>query len=432
MAGGGVGVPDGSSFKTIVIEHRSLLSITPNSDGKIGFAVVANPFGAVAVNRGKFEATCYKVQAHYNPGTGEYGPDTLTGLFPTYMAGPGTIAFDPSTLFDNFAADYSIVPFNEWLTPITAPTGSTYAVSEPGAALEGLPNQRGLRIARWRTITATGRIRYIGDALHNSGVMAIARSGIEVASKFDIKCLLTSGAGPTAWMQDAILGQAASSCPTSFTSVATMPGAKVLPVKCGADVICPPSDFAWHEWEDAFFLGKNTCIPRTSTVVDDTSNPQPYSAEDMSTSLWNPAFAGMAYGKYSSPAVDVLRSTPIPGWSNNDVTFVQVQGMQQEQPIIIETRTCCEYTLAFDSPSARFARDSPRSRPAALKTVMDVARTVPAAKPPNDGISWLNSAITAIGDVMSGPVGKLSKRLAGMALGALAPPLAPLAIGWGD
>jgi hypothetical protein len=216
-----------------------------------------------------------------------------------------------------------------------------------------------------------------------------------------------------------------------------MPGAKIVPVTCGAKFIAPPTDFDWHEWEDGFFLGKNTVEPVTEPSAALSTN-QSLATLNMAGSLRVDdsdqlalAFAAAAWEKIAyagTTPTTAISSAPLPGWSNNDVTFIQVQGMDINQPVIVETRTCCEYTLAFNSPCARFAKDSPKSRPAAMKQVMDIARRIPAALP--DDHSWLDYAFGFVKDVAAGPVGQLARGMAKLAISSFAPPLAPLAVGW--
>jgi len=422
MVGGGVGVPDGTSFKTINIEHRSLVTIKPDFDGNIAFAILSNPHGGVAWRTGAVTLTVPGVgQRSQAAGTvatrAEYPTDVKYPLatYSISSSGPASTAYRP---------DYAVVPFNEWkLDNAGLPVNGA---SNAGNILEGISNQQGLRIAKWRTITTVARISYIGNSLHNSGVMAVARSPGGVGSRFDIKVLIADDASlTTGTLEDVVLAQAAAAIPTSFDSVAAMPGAKVIPVRCGADVICPPSDFQWHQWEDAFFLGHNTVVPKLpDTDLEGGDGGISFTDADQSSNLTGLAFASALLWNYTGAttggSVSVVGG-PLPGWSNNDVSFVQMQGMEADQGVMVEVRTCCEYVLAFNSPAARFARDSPRPRPAATKAVLDIARKIPATKPTDDRISWISSAINTGRDVLAGPVGQALRGLAKLALGSLAP-----------
>jgi len=419
MAGGGVGVPDGSSFKTIVVEHRSFVTFQPNDSGNIGFAIVANPLGAVAYNTGSCTLDLPVLgQRSATAGTANSLPQYPSDI--KYSTITQTLA-PSATARGNWQPDYAVIPFNEWKID---DTGFARGVNTTNI-LAGPINQSGLRIAKWRTITSVARISYVGNSLHNSGVMAVARSPGGVGSKFDIKVLILDGASQTTGtLEDCVLAQAAGSIPTSFDNVAAMPGAKVIPVRCGADVICPPSDFVWHEWEDAFFLGRNTVVPEAdSTDVAAGEGEITWSEADQSKNLWNPAFGSANWYNYvpGASGETVLAAGPLPGWSNNDVSYVQIQGMEAAQAMMVEVRTCCEYSLAFNSPAARFAKDSPRPRPAATKAVLDIARKIPATKPPDDGVSWLSSAINSGRDVLAGPVGQALRGLAKLAISSFAP-----------
>jgi len=49
--------------------------------------------------------------------------------------------------------------------------------------------------------------------------------------------------------------------------------------------------------------------------------------------------------------------------------------------IVVETRTCVEYTLAYTSPSSRFASLGPPERPLAIRNVHDFGRLIPSSVP---------------------------------------------------
>lgn len=416
MAGGGTGVPDGSSFKTVVIEHRSLVTIKPDALGQIGFAVLSNPYGGIAWNRG--DATWNTFELYQNP----YPGGSTRREYPTQVAGSTILRLSDATR-GVFTPDYAICPFNEWRFDSSGYVSNDQANGTN--ILTGPANEHGLRITKWRTITTVARVSYIGSSLHNSGVMAIARSPGGVGSRYDIKVLIGADAAMTeGQLEDCVLAQAAGAVPVTFDAVAAMPGAKVIPVRCGSDVLSPPSDFVWHEWEDAFFLGPNDVVPKTGFAnIGGGGGPISFDDADQSASLDNLAFAvGAAWrGPPSNDGPMFVVGAPLPGWSNNDVSYVQIQGMESQQSVMVELRTCCEYVLAFNSPAARFAKDSPRPRPAAMKAVLDIARKVPASKPPDDGVSWISTAINTGRDVLAGPVGQTIRDLAKLAIGSFAP-----------
>jgi len=450
MVGSHVPVPDGGSLKTITVEHRSILTLKPAADGTFGLAIVSNPIGAIALSYGTADFTSWQINADGNhSATSQYYPSVIVG-------GATSGTFDKNGPSD-FRASYSVIPFSEWIMDGSRwpPSASVGLGSFYGAEsiLDGPVNQNGFRISKWRTVTTTARLRYCGNALNNGGVMAIARSPVAIGSRFDLKLAgVTESGSTTMLLRDAVLGQASGGIPESFDRTAALPGAKIVPVMLGADVICPPTDFDWHEWEDAFFVGYNTAQPETHSVASPTTNLSLYDMNmavalrarnaglpveeipDNTATIGDglafatAAWENTAYG--GTPDVLQCSAAPLPGWSNNDVTFIHAQGCDPAQPTIVEVRTCCEYTLAFNSPCARFARDSPKPRPGAIKRVMDIARRLPAAKPPSDDYSWIEASFNAVKDVMAGPLGKIARGVAKMAISSFAPPLAPLAVGW--
>lgn len=450
MAGSAVGVPDGSSFKTITVEHRSILTIKPTATGDISMAIVSNPIGSIGLGSGIANFTSWQINAD--------GTHSATSVYyPSVIVGGATSGVFGTQGFSDFAPAYAIVPHSEWILD-----GNNYPPSTTGglgsylgaeSILDGPINQNGFRISKWRTVTTTARVRYVGNSLNNQGVMAIARSPVSIGSRFDLKLAGVTGSGQsTMLLRDAVLGQSSGGIPESFDRTAALPGAKIVPVKLGADVISPPTDFDWHSWEDGFFVGYNTAEPETRSLAAPTTNLSLYDMnmaaclrsknQGMPADEGGPdapangngiAFATAAWENTAyAGTTDTIQcsSAPLPGWSNNDVTFIYMQGMDAGQSVIVEARTCCEYVLAFNSPCARFAKDSPKPRPGAVKRVMDIARRLPVAKPPSDDYSWIEASFNAVKDVAAGPIGKIARGVAKLAISSFAPPLAPLAIGW--
>lgn len=97
-------------------------------------------------------------------------------------------------------------------------------------------------------------------------------------------------------------------------------------------------------------------------------------------------FAGVMYNQLtSSPTYETVATDGIYGVGYAPVTFFAATGLaliaNNPLSILVEARCCVEYTLAYTSPSSRFASLGPPERPLAIRNVHDFGRLIPSSVP---------------------------------------------------
>lgn len=362
MPAGGHGVPDGSNFKTIIVDHRYAVLAGPDANGEISFCLHPSPLGSIGVGKGVFS----NVTMSQFTSAG-----AIEGLF------SGALDVSPVAYDTVNTGVYPILPHNEFIR-------SSGTVVGPGV------NTTGLQAQTWRCIANTGRLMYTGDDFHNSGVGVSCRLPF-TAGPDRTYAGMAPGRAPTL----ATIGVVARPPPLDFSSMVVLPGARIFPAREGADLINTPNHFEWQEW-------KQDWCP----VNIDPTNPN------------RAQFIFMGLGwRNNDPSPPQPYGMSSPGLGNADTTFVGLTGLQAGQTVMIEARTCIEYTVAFNSDMARMAKYGADSQPKVLEELHKLSRTIPSSKPPaTEG--WLHHALSWYGNTMKDIIGK-SWEIGGNLLGRL-------------
>lgn len=368
--GHSMGIPDGSSLQSIVIDHRQTFVVKIGTGplavpGAVVFAITPSFLGGFAFNTGQVSAAVY-------------GVVTSSGLITTANTQvinlPG-----PLTSGGTGVGNYYVVPFREWL-----PAGAAGLLAASGAN-----NFASFNVGQGRILTNKAKIIYTGSTMHNAGTCAIARQNIRV----ETNTKATDGYPATV---TGLNRQFLSSIgPTDFTSVMQLAGSQVISageLRCGYDVINVPYEFGYQPW-----IENSTPVFQSSAtgIQPSTDFAQLLFPDDLS--------------------VGTIVGGPTPGIGHAPTTFVAFDGLDATASITVTLQSCIEYTVSFDSPTARFATMSPPMDLGAINRVKDMSRVVPTIKPTSD--SWFTNLISGYGrgmrDTYMGLTGLGSKLLFG-------------------
>jgi hypothetical protein len=337
----GSGVPDGSNLKTVVFEHRQTVTIQPDKNGNLTFAVVASPTGAVAISGGKATVTINEVATgaswdYKGPITATY--DQLVGATPTAPWAGSTSSFD-----------YALVPFTDKLV------SGTVSVFD-----QGLNTQ--LRADKFRVVTCTARVTYTGATLYDGGVAATTKMTMFPDQYLPIPAgngLDPNGLNHIEWGPILEYSPVPVDWPTSFSAVAATAGARTFPVRESAEILLVPTDHTWQQLRNSWAPIR---VHETGLAV--------YSACTVF-----PQFLISGGNLYPGP---------IEGIGHSDVAFYAATGMGTGDTVgsvTVEVRTCVEYAVSYNSPMSRMATlAAPVDRPA-LARVEAAARTLPSSRP---------------------------------------------------
>lgn len=362
MPSGGHGVPDGSNFKTIIVDHRYAVLAGPDANGEISFCLHPSPLGSIGVGKGVFS----NVTMSQFTSAGD-----IEGLF------SGSLDVSPVAYSTVNTGVYPILPHNEFIR-------SSGTVVGPGV------NTTGLQAQTWRCIANTGRLMYTGDDFHNSGVGVSCRLPF-TAGPDRTYAGMAPGRAPTL----ATVGVMARPPPLDFSSMVVLPGARIFPAREGADLINTPNHFEWQEWK------QDWC---------------PVNIDPTNANRAQFVFMGLGW-RNNDPSPPQPYGMSSPGLGNADTTFVGLTGLQTGQTVMIEARTCIEYTVAFNSDMARMAKYGADSQPKVLEELHKLSRTIPSSKPPaTEG--WVHHALSWYGNTMKNIIGK-SWDIGGNLLGRL-------------
>lgn len=351
QAGMGDGVPDGSTEPSVVVEHRQALTITASSGGNVNVAIVGSVYGAIGLDEGTAKFMVNSTNTTGDPPFVYGTPASVTATLTSEAWGTG---------IDN--QHYSLVPFNESI-------GLTGSLTDQNAS--------GLQATKFRVLTTQAKISYTGTSLANSGVSATAKLPLKAEMNMAAQC---SDDG-TAFQQTLQYGSPLPQpLPVGFSAVAALPGSRVFPVTENVTIMLPAE---CYDYQDL----KNSWTPYFSNVAD------PLTSKDL-------VFAGiMQVTEGGGPSVDVVAGDGCSGIGYAPVAFYSATGMAASQSVTIEVRSCIEYTLAFSSPSARFARVPPMERPLAIRQAKELARSMPSSFPTtaqSEESGWLG-ALSSIG-----------------------------------
>jgi len=287
--------------------------------------------------------------------------NVTTGSFPFPYTAPATISIPFVTQSWGVASSaqyhYSLLPFSESI--------------RLAGELIGNSNQYGLQQSKFRVISTQAKVGYIGSFLNNNGVASTARLSFDMDNNFPQQ-------SPPSLADEAYFQQYGSNLPQqlpdSFAEIAALPTARNFPISESVNMINPPSRFDYQNMKEAWAPFYSTSVPTTGkdTVfggimqVVDPNGTATFGVDGVS---------GMGYAPVTFFAATGLFNTGSP------------------LAIVVETRTCVEYTLAFTSPSLRFASLGPPERPLAIRQVHDLGRLLPSSVPSTPAMEsqgWLS------------------------------------------
>jgi len=327
-----------------VIEHRSVFAVTASANGKICFALVPSPYGCIAIDEGIVTATVNK-------------SDVTVGAAPFPYTAPGSVnisgvasAWQPAT---GVSHHYGLLPYSE-------------ALRNAGEIISSSA-QYGLQQAKFRVLSTQAKVSYIGNDFNNEGVACTGR----LAFDLDANLPSVAVAGLTDDQYFCKYGAPLPQIlPDSFSAISVLPGSRVFPITQTVHMINAPQSFNYQPMKDAWvpFLG--------SAHGDYTIGTS--GGRDV-------VFGGMMASTTAGP---VTTNTPVDGIlgvGHAPITFFAATGLAlvADNPlsILIEARCCIEYTLAYTSPSARFASLPPPERPLAIQAAHNFGRLIPSSVP---------------------------------------------------
>jgi len=231
-------------------------------------------------------------------------------------------------------------------------------------------------------LSSQAKVTYIGNDFYNEGVATTARLAFDLDA--NLPSVPASGLSADAYFLQygTPLPQI---LPDSFSEIAALPGARVFPITQAINMINPPHRFDYQPIKEAWspFYGG------------------PHGDYGMGTSGGKDVvFAGVMYNQLtSSPTYETVATDGIFGVGYAPVTFFAATGLalmaNNPLSILVEARCCVEYTLAYTSPSARFASLPPPERPLAIRSVHDFGRLLPSSVPTTpamESAGWLSRA----------------------------------------
>lgn len=358
----GSGAPDGSIDPSVVIDHRQAITVSPDGNGNITVAIVSSPYGAIALGAGTATVTINSVDY------AAAGRENWHYLAPVSTTVSGHILHPPA---NTAGSQYPVIPFKESLR-----SGGPVITAQ----------MTGLRATKYRVLTNQAQIEFTGSSMYNGGTAVTGK----IAHHLD-------ESAPFASEQVAGLAapyDIASTCarfvqppPGTYGDISALPGANVFPARQSVMVVNGPQDFDYQEMRNAWL----PVLPKAT-----------YGGQCQ-------VFGGLQ-DVQNTIATNYHAYDPIPGLGHSTTTYYAATGLDPSASITFEVRTCVEYTLAFDSPAARFTSLPAPERPLALRTVKDIARSIPSSFPVTPGVEnhgWLYNAASWYGRTMASIVGNV-------------------------
>jgi hypothetical protein len=343
--GEGSRAPDGNNEPSVVIEHRSVFAVTASSNGNITFALVPSPYGCIGLDEGTVTATI-------NTSTVATGSSPYPYTAPAATEIPAiTQSWQPSSGIHHH---YALLPYSE-------------SIQQAGNIISSA-TQYGLQPSKFRVLSTQAKVSYIGNDFYNEGVAATARLALEMDQN-------VPAVAPSDLTNDAYFVTYGSPLPQilpdSFSEIATLPGARVFPITQTVHMINAPQRFDYQPIKDAWapFLG----LAHGDYTLGTSGGKDVVFGGFMNNVLT------------STPTSEIVASDGVSGVGYAPITFFAATGLalQANNPlsVMIEARCCVEYTLAYTSPSARFASLPPIERPLAIQAAHNFGRLLPSSVP---------------------------------------------------
>lgn len=344
--GEGSRAPDGNTEPSVVIEHRAVYTVTASDDGNITMALVPSPYGCVAVDEGTVVATINTASVASGTAPFPYTAPASTSIPFT------TQSWNPSS---GIAHHYQLLPYLE-------------SIRQAGQVI-GDSNQYGLMQSKFRVLSTQAKISYIGNDFNNQGVAATARLAFDLDSNFPMQ-------PPTGLTDDAYFcsygAPVPQILPDSMSSVASLPGARVFPVSQSIHMINAPQRFDYQPVKEGWipFLGG----PHGDYSLGTTGGVDRVFGGIMNNELTTGPVTSELVG---SDGIGGIGHAPITLYAATGLALVAANPLS----ILVEARCCIEYTLAYNSPAARFASLPPPERPLAIKAAHNFGRLLPSSVP---------------------------------------------------
>jgi len=353
-----MGVPDGDPRPSFTLDHRSVITVRPDSGGNVSVALMPSVDGCWAVLAGKSKLTVDSVDASNGVCAGTYDLDWSE-----------TTGFGTENPYC-----YRVVPFAEWL----APAGTV--MRDDGGGQQGVYGG-GMCPEAFRVITNTGTVTYVGPPLTATGVVSSARLDLHVdkiVTESARYSYLPAG-------QDAAYGSVlALLCeepPNSFALTAVQPGAVTAAVTSCQKLINVPTKWDYTPIQLAYPI----------SPAAGTNNP--------------------TCGRFCawSGATNKAITMPMGGMGLAPTTVYTATGLDPSAVLVFDGRSCIQYTINRRSQVRHMANPSPPARPGVLDTIQRIAPRLPAAAPSqpssNGDSGWLGNALGWYGDTMKKAIG---------------------------
>jgi len=355
-AGSSSGIPDGSSVRRLVFDHRSRSVVQCNGTGLLDIQFVpALPCGAL-----------------YRSGS--------TSTTPQWTV-DGVNIIDPNIVISSTAATtYGTIGwvkgniYPEWRTIMLQDPGGNHAVDTP------IPASRG------RVVSMGWKISYIGQPMQASGYYYVTRQPADLSGNLQLNGdpLIVAATG-------AVLAQTTYAVDTAYVmfinntdpagaATATQVSDRIDVGACG---VLRAS--AQPEWKT---------IPRQNFLIVGTGPAQGTNLYSITDSV-----SGSDYGAFRF-------------WDDRfDPTTVRIQGMTAGTSLLVETVICVEYEVDTNSILSRIATPQMSNRPLEINAVEKVLEESPIAeklldidKPMMTANRVISSALK-VGRLVPGPVG---------------------------
>jgi len=334
------GVPDMFSGKTVVVDHKVDITITPDSNGNISLCMLPTLPGGIYV---------------YGGGTTATEPTIVGG----YTSVDGNVINQPwGTAFAY--TGYSGIPYQEYVPS----TGA-------GGAGGNLPSMNPYNAAKARIVSMGLELSDKSTSLNSQGDITVVQV-------------------PFKWSTESTVGKA-SAQGVSTTQGTYWQREVDKPINTDAQATNVAGYVCMKPKEGAYAVAKRAS---PNWNMQDWS-PSNYSTSTPPTNAWNVQMTCGVLDQYSATTTGGISQMPyfytskgssdVIGFSmvdnNTSAIFVTMTGLNTTtpQPIRVIGSTCVEYVLQPVSTVAKFVAPSPREDPVALRTVSDAQTIMPMA-----------------------------------------------------
>jgi len=391
--GGPAQIPDGSATPSLSVKHQYCHVITPDSLGRIAFAITPNIVGNFAILYGKVAA------------------------FPVYNL--------VTSAWERVTFDSDTIPTDRDFPYVTA----TFPDLRAGNPLNGGQNDAYYRVQSWRTVDSCAKVTYRGAPLYASGTVQVVRQSV-VQERISNAVSGSHGAGLLGNYADQLAGVAtipsASPYDADYLAIAGAPITSSSVVAPGLEISSlriELSSFGPSSMSEMCSLVGAESYPAHTTLhskvaLQDTMY-QPYiegasavvntqigAASNQYQQCWGQLVHAVQTTGVTVSNADYYTAGTLPGYGHGDTTFFLYEGLTtavgELASIFVESEACFEVTLNNRSSVGRLARMAPSKDPLALDVVSDIQKKMPAASTSGN---WLTDSLSWYGNTMKQAIG---------------------------